>query len=61
MAIQKQQQQEEQEKAKEANVAHLNVYGELKKGMSMADFQRELEEILTSMKFDPDTVVADFD
>ena len=61
LAIQKQQQQEEQEKAKEANVAHLNVYGELKKGMSMSDFQRELEEILASMKFDPDTVVADFD
>jgi len=61
LAIQKQKQQEEQEKAKEADVAHLNVYGELKKGMSMADFHRELEEILSSMNFDPDTAIVDFD
>lgn len=61
LAIQKQKQQEEQEKAKEADVAHLNVYGELKKGMSMTDFHRELEEILSSMNFDPDTAIVDFD
>jgi hypothetical protein len=61
ITIQKQKEEKERIESQELDVAHLNVYGELKAGKTMAEFHEELQALLEELNLTPETVKAEAD